>query len=105
MWQHFRIMGFSAETRRTILERDQGCVVARLIADNCCDGVLHVHHIIPVRERPDLADDPTNGVVVCRRHHPTLESIRRVLAKQRTCTHKHVSREAREACERKLNAV
>ena len=84
------------------MDRDGGCIVHRLLAGSC-GGTLHVHHIQPVRERPDLADEPSNGVVVCARHHPTLESVRRILAKERRCPHEHRSAEARRLCERRLN--
>src|SRR4051812_4022321 len=30
---------------------------------------IEAHHVIPVRERPDLALVVTNGVAVCRAHH------------------------------------
>lgn len=36
-----------------------------------CGGTdhLHIHHIIPVSVRPDLADDFNNMCVLCRKHH------------------------------------
>lgn len=97
-------MGFSAETRRAILTRDGGCVVAHLLSGDC-EGTLHCHHILPAWSHPELADDPRNGAAVCQRHHPMWESIRRVLARKRhrACPHRHRSSEARRLCEQKLN--
>lgn len=41
--------------------------------DRCgvCGGRkdLHLHHIVPRAERPDLAADVDNGVTLCARHH------------------------------------
>ena len=48
---------------KKVLERDRVCV--------CCgyDDDLHVHHLYGVKERPELATDMDNAVVLCRFCH------------------------------------
>lgn len=97
------------ELRARALARDGNrCVVARLLGGKC-SGVLHVHHIEPVEERPGLAWDIDNLASVCASHHPRWESFRRALVRERRsgyrrCPHDHRTRVGREACERRLNA-
>lgn len=50
-----------------------------LCAACLADGVytydtLEVHHIVPLRERPDLLLDDDNLICLCRRHHEMAES-------------------------------
>lgn len=91
--------------REEVLERDGSCTYARLLGDEC-DGPLHVHHLNPSQFDPY---DPNGLVVVCEKHHPKLEAVRRSLLRVRRwrrCPHRpgtHRYQGAREACERKLN--
>ena len=92
------------ETRARILARDQGCS-GRFLGGTCVDP-LDVHHILPREENGTDADD--NLMVLCHRHHPMLEALRRAILSRRrparkTCPHTHRTREARELCERRLN--
>jgi 5-methylcytosine-specific restriction endonuclease McrA len=46
--------------RRTVLKRDGWqCRLCRSIRD------LQVHHIVPLREEPEAAHDPDNGITLC----------------------------------------
>ncbi len=94
--------------REAVLDRDGSrCVLAWLVGGRC-SGALHVHHIEPVEERPDLAWNLDNAISACASHHPTLESLRRELRRRpgrRRCPHRHTNRAGREACERALNAA
>lgn len=98
-----------ASLRERILARDgRTCLLARLGAAGVCAGPLHVHHIEPIEERPDLAFEPSNLVSSCAGHHPMLESLRRWFRSRsrspwRRCPHRHTNRAGREACERSLN--
>lgn len=95
--------------RESVLARDgNACVLARLGAGGTCSGLLHVHHIEPVEERPDLAFEPENLLTSCAGHHPKLEALRRWMRREfewRKCPHRHTNRAGREACERSLNAA
>lgn len=69
-----------------------------------CSGPVHLHHVHPLSAGGDAFG---RTVEVCRRHHPMLEALaRRVYGEPewKTCPHQHRTREAREACERRLNA-
>ncbi len=92
--------------RARVLRRDANrCVLAWLLG-GACSGPLHVHHVEPVEERPDLAFHDDNLISACEAHHPTLDAFRRfVRAKRgrRRCPHRHTNRAGREACERALN--
>jgi 5-methylcytosine-specific restriction endonuclease McrA len=90
------------KTRARILARDSGC--SGRFLGGPCSPILDVHHILPREEGGTDADD--NLIVVCHRHHPQLEALRRqvLLARGwRTCPHAHRSHEARRRCERRLN--
>lgn len=90
--------------RARVIARDGGrCTVARLLG-GACSGSLHVHHIEPRTERPDLALEEDNCATVCGAHHPTWESLRRWLRARRTvppCNHRHPYPEGREECARR----
>lgn len=92
--------------RERVLTRDgRRCTVARLLGGPC-RGALHVHHIEPVEDRPDLALDEDNCGTACASHHPKWEALRRQLVKRRgwrTCKHPHRTAEARRICEARLN--
>lgn len=97
------------ELRARAIARDRSrCVVSRLLGGKC-SGLLHVHHIEPVEERPDLAWDLDNLATACASHHGRWEALRRALVRERRsgfrrCPHRHTNRAGREACERRLNA-
>jgi 5-methylcytosine-specific restriction endonuclease McrA len=90
--------------REQALARDRGrCSVARLIGGDC-SATLHVHHLKPRKEFPELALDLDNLLTVCASHHPTLEAVRRLLLVMRLdslprCTHRHPYESGRRACE------
>lgn len=95
------------ELRERVLERDDHVCVLRRFIGTPCSGPLHVHHVRPRAERPDLELDPENLVTGCERHHPTLEALRRLLdlldgdGELPPCRHEHRYREGRLACERR----
>jgi len=95
------------DARERVLERDgYACLLRRFVGTEC-SGALHVHHILPRSERPDLALVEDNLVTGCERHHPTLEALRRLLELMNDevplppCRHEHRYREGRLACERR----
>lgn len=98
-------MGDWENTRARILTRDSGCS-GRFLGGRC-SRVLDVHHILPREEGGTDEDD--NLMVLCHVHHPMLEALRRAILKRsqprRTCRHRHLYPGAREACERRLNAL
>lgn len=79
------------------------CAVHELLGGECA-GVVARHHVHPM----SLGGAESGRTVpVCARHHGYLEAIaRRVYGapRWRTCPHKHVTPEAKERCEAKLNA-
>lgn len=82
------------------LPRDY-CFVSVLLGDATgpCDGLIHHHHVNPI-------DPDSRTLQVCASHHPQIHAVLRGLAsKRRRCPHRHVTRESREACERRLNRV
>lgn len=93
------------ETRARVLAREKICN-GRFLGGRC-SPVLDVHHILPREEGG--TDEDENLLVLCHRHHPMLEALRREILKRRgwkRCTHKpgvHRYPGAREACERNLN--
>ena len=85
---------------RTLLR--EGCALHVLTGD-ACSGDVGLHHVHPISLGGDV-DGET--VPVCAKHHPSLEALaRRVYGepRRRRCGHRHVTREGREACERRLN--
>jgi len=88
--------------RERVLARDRHrCSVARLLGGRC-RGRLHVHHIEPRDERPDLELDEGNLATACAAHHARWEGLRRQLARVRRperCPHRHVTLEGRLLCE------
>ncbi len=95
-----------SDVRLRALERDKhSCTVAALLGGPC-RGRLHVHHIQPRAERPDLALALDNLGTSCAAHHAAWEGLRRQLEKMagvRRCPHQHRSAEARALCERRLS--
>ena len=95
------------EIRARVLAREQACN-GRFLGGPC-SAVLDVHHIRPRDEGGTDADD--NLMVLCHRHHPTIESLRRAILARRgqawkRCPHPagtHRYKGARDACERRLN--
>lgn len=92
--------------RDRVRARDgNACSVGRLLGGPC-RGVLHVNHIVPRRERPDLAYDDDNLGTCCASHHPTWEAFARAIRLLRLedlppCRHTHPYREGRIQCERR----
>jgi len=95
--------------REVVLARDGSrCSVARLLGGRC-RGVLHVNHILPRSERPDLALDPDNLGTACASHHPAWEALVRALRRRPQlnlaalppCRHRHPYPEGRRQCERR----
>jgi hypothetical protein len=77
------------------------CTVARLLGGRC-SGTLHVHHLIPRSERPDLELDEDNCGTSCASHHPLWESVARTLrllhGELPRCPHRHPYESGRRAC-------
>jgi len=61
-----------------------------------CSGLIHHHHVDPT-------DPDSRTVQVCATHHPKVHAVLRSFDRRRRCRHVHRTREAREACERRLN--
>lgn len=95
--------------REQALVRDGArCSVARLLGGDCSE-TLHVHHLKPRREYPELALDLDNLLTVCASHHPTLEAVRRLILIVRLdalprCRHNHPYESGRRACEQRRRA-
>lgn len=94
--------------RARIVARDGNrCSIAALLGGDCA-GDLHVHHIEPRSERPDLALDENNCASVCAVHHPQWEAVRLFLARARRplppCRHVHRYKAGKEACDRRRAA-
>lgn len=97
------------DARARALARDgHTCTVARLFGGRCSPGPLHVHHIVARSEGGALYDLDNLGTT-CSAHHPFWESLRRTLVRRLVaplpvprCPHRHVTRAAREQCERQM---
>lgn len=80
------------------------CTVARLLGGRC-SGILHVHHIETVADRPDLRLVENNCATACAGHHRVWESLRAFLVQRRRplppCPHVHRYPAGREACDRR----
>lgn len=81
------------------------CTVGRLLGGECSD-LLHVHHIVAVSDG-GAPYDLDNVGTACSTHHPTWESLRRLLVRRQLeaapkCRHFHPTAEARAICERRL---
>ena len=78
------------------------CVVELLFGEAVgpCSGLIHHHHVDPT-------DPDSRTAQVCATHHPKVHAALRHLSARswRVCPHAHRSREARELCERRLNAA
>lgn len=53
--------------RRNVYRRD---AYKCRIANVDCDGQLEAHHILRWSEHPNLRHDVSNGITLCRKHHP-----------------------------------
>lgn len=89
------------------LPRDGDCVAEFLFDDAAgpCVGLIHRHHVRP-------GDPSSRTYQACAGHHPQIEAFLRRLRERadrvvghRRCPHPHRTREARELCERRLNAA
>ena len=80
------------------------CRVAELVGGECA-GSISLHHLYPL----SLGGAEWGRTVeCCQAHHPYLEALaRRVYGRRepRRCHRQHRTREAREACERRLNRI
>lgn len=91
--------------RARVIDRDGSrCTVARLLGGRC-SGTLHVHHIEPRSERPELELAIDNCATTCAGHHNTWESLQLFLRRSRRevpeCRHVHPYPQGREACRRR----
>lgn len=92
------------DLREYVLARDaRRCTVGRLLG-GACSGTLHVHHIEPRSERPDLELDEDNCATACASHHPVWESLARAIrlihgTELPRCKHQHVYESGRRACD------
>ena len=83
------------------LPRDY-CLVEHLLgaAAGPCSGLIHHHHVDPT-------DENSRTVQCCAGHHSRLHAALRALSgserRSKRCPHLHRTREAREACERRLS--
>lgn len=62
--------------RESIRERDRYLCRVCLDAGEWLpmDRYIEVHHIIPLSDRLDLCDEPTNLICLCKRHHEDAEA-------------------------------
>ena len=84
------------------LPRDGSCIVADLFGVEC-EGPLHRHHVHPLS-----AGGPWEGrtLLVCRRHHPTVEAFARRFHNWKRCRrHRHPYPQGRIECELRLNGL
>ena len=93
---------------RAIARDGKRCSVSRLLGGDC-SATLHVHHLKPRAEYPELELDLDNLLTVCSSHHPTLEAVRRLILIVRLdtlprCRHKHPYESGRRACEQRRRA-
>jgi hypothetical protein len=61
-----------AELRPFVMERDRGCVAARLWIEVDCTSRLHLHHVL-MRSQGGR-DVPDDCVMVCDAHHVALHA-------------------------------
>jgi hypothetical protein len=79
------------------------CLASELLGEAVgqCRGTIHRHHVNP--------DDPDSRTVeLCAAHHSRVHAVLRSLTREpmvRRCPHRHVTPEARAACERRLNSA
>lgn len=80
------------------------CAAAELFGGEC-HGPIHRHHVHPI----SLGGDPNGETIeACARHHPMVEALARKMhgaPEWKRCRHLHRTREAREACEQRLNRL
>lgn len=86
------------------LPRNGPCAVAELLGTEC-GGLIARHHVVPLSLG---GHDLGRTVQVCAKHHPMLEALARRawgVREWKRCPHHHRTREAREACEKRLNGT
>lgn len=95
--------------REAALLRDgRRCTVARFFGETC-NGVLHVHHIVPLNDGGEPFDLDNLGTA-CARHHAQWEALRGEVVRSLSdelrhrlrCPHQHRSAEGRRICEARL---
>lgn len=69
--QAFYRSGAWGRTRRIALNRDQACTSCGTTRN------LSVHHIVSIRDAPELSLDPTNLTTLCQRCHAKTENDQR----------------------------
>lgn len=65
----------SHETYMKVYERDNG--MCQMFFESECEGWLEMHHILYKSERRDLIDEPTNCIMLCKKHHELAHSNKR----------------------------
>lgn len=65
----------SHEIYMKVYERDEG--VCQMFFESECEGWLEMHHILYKSERRDLIDEPTNCIMLCKKHHDLAHSNKR----------------------------
>lgn len=59
-------------SKRVVKLRDQNqcqAWVRKLVPSHSCNGIIHVHHIVPRSRSRNLYVDPSNLVCLCEEHH------------------------------------
>ena len=64
----------SAWDRLSIQKRDHDPLCERCITLERCEPAVHVHHIVPVKIRPDLKLEWSNLMSVCQACHAVLDA-------------------------------
>lgn len=62
----------SHETYMKVYSRDNG--MCQMFFESECEGWLELHHILYRSERRDLIDEPTNCIMLCKKHHELVHS-------------------------------
>ncbi len=62
----------SHETYMQVYNRDNG--MCQMFFESECEGWLELHHILYRSERRDLIDEPTNCIMLCKKHHELAHS-------------------------------
>lgn len=62
----------SHETYTKVIERDNYTCQMYNLMD--CEGNLELHHILYRSQRKDLIDEPTNCIMLCKKHHKLVHS-------------------------------
>ena len=66
----------SHETYMKVYNRDNGMCQMNNISE--CEGWLELHHILYKSQRKDLIDEPTNCIMLCKKHHELAHSNKKL---------------------------